>query len=99
MITAFPETTMTSPVNDDTSESLLTQRTRIFGIGPLHDTMCTKFMHAIGQSGHRFSVIIRVRQANTAHLTCFAFFIIITLIVDHKYVFIMIRIWGSLFST
>ena len=39
--------TMAASVNGNTGEPLFAQRTGIFGIGPLHDAMGTKFVHTM----------------------------------------------------
>jgi hypothetical protein len=39
--------TMAAPVNCNAGEPLFAQRTGIFGIGPLHDAMGTKFVHTM----------------------------------------------------
>ena len=39
--------TMAASVNGNTGETLFAQRTGIFGIGPLHDAMGTKFVHTM----------------------------------------------------
>ena len=38
---------MAASVNGNTGEPLFAQRTGIFGIGPLHDAMGTKFVHTM----------------------------------------------------